>query len=279
MFAVPSVIPDPPPAVTVYELADPDATAAPAMLGDIARRLGLTGDPRPHPGPPSWASHVEEPFHLLRHNASGGLRLRHRSKYLKAVAPEVDFEDSEAVAVARRFLHRLDVVNSKETSVRAVTHLSVGGFDVDSGPIPVRVVDVGVVFGRAIDGIPVDGQGGFALLQVDGTGEVVGVSAIWRPLARPVEDIPTWNAELSVLTLERLAKAVRGDVVVTRASFAYFEAGIAVRQRFLQPAFIMVYEVHDGPVVTKSALVLPAAQKTLEPFQGGKRFGTVKSPE
>ena len=140
------------------------------------------------------------------------------------------------------------------------------------------MLDAGVVFGRSIEGVPVDGPGGFAMINVDGEGEVAGFRSVWRPTAERAEEVKILDAGRAHEAMEGIAKQVRGDVTVTKASFGYFELGIHDRQRFLQPAYIMVYVVQDGEVAYKSAEVVAASESVFEPFQVEKRFPAGRQP-
>ena len=114
-----------------------------------------------------------------------------------------------------------------------------------------------------------DGPGGFAMINVDGEGEVAGFRSVWRPTcrARPRRSRSSTPAGRHE-AMERIARQVHGDTTVIKASFGYFELGILDRQRFLQPAYIMVYVVTDGEVACKSAEVVAAAERPLRAVPG-----------
>ena len=174
--------------------------------------------------------------------------------------------------IAMGFLERSQLVDLKDATIRKVTHLRVAGGAPDSEERIEQTIDAGVILGRSIEGLPVDGPGGEIMVNVDGEGEVAGFQSVWRPVADRGKEMRILDAGRANEVMERIAGQVRGATTVVKASFGYFELGIHDHQRFLQPAYMMVYTVSDGEVTYKSAEVVGAAEELLEPLQGQKRF-------
>ena len=124
-----------------------------------------------------------------------------------------------------------------------------------------------------------DGPGGFTMVNVDGESQVAGFRSVWRPLADKAEEVKILDPGRAHEAMQRIAGQVHGDTTVIKASFGYFELGIHDHQRFMQPAYMMVYTVTDGEVTHKSAEVVAAAERPLEPLQGEKRFPAGRQPE
>jgi len=268
-----------PDSLLVYRLAEPPAFPDSAkQMADLAGRIGLAGKPSETCISDDWTVHDEGLFSLSIHTRSGGITGRHRERYGQPVTESFDLDDGKAVEIARAFVERSRLVALEDSTVRKVTHLRMAGGAPGSKERVESVLDAGVVFGRSIEGVPVDGPGGLALINVDGEGEVSGFSCVWRPIAEKAEEVRILDAGRANDTMERIAKEVRGDTTVIKASFGYFESGVHDRQGFLQPAYMMVYVVQDGEVAYKSAEVVAAAEQTFEPFVAEKRFAVGRQP-
>ena len=274
---LPERVPD---SLVVYRLAEPAAFPESAkQLAGLASNMGLTGRPTETCFSDEWTTHQEGLYSLSIHSVSGGITGRHRERYGQPVTETFEIDDAKATDIARGFLEKSQLVELRDSTVRRVTHLQMAGGGPDGKERTEAVVlDAGVVFGRSIEGVPVDGPGGFAMINVDGEGEVAGFRSVWRPTAERAEEVKILDAGRAREAMEGVAKQVRGDVTVTKASFGYFELGIHDRQRFLQPAYIMVYVVQDGEVAYKSAEVVAASDSVFEPFQVEKRFPAGRQP-
>jgi hypothetical protein len=134
------------------------------------------------------------------------------------------------------------------------------------------LLDAGVVYRRTVKQVNVDGPGGLATITIDPEGEVSGFRLIWRPVAEMIDEVKVLPPDRAVATMKDVAAKVRGDVEVVKATFGYFEQGMADAQEYLQPAYAMVYVVRDREVAYKSAEVVPAGERTFEPLRGEKRF-------
>jgi hypothetical protein len=267
---LPERVPD---SLLVYRLAEPATFPESAkQLATLASQMGLAGKPSETCLSDDWTVHDEGPFSLSIHSQSGGITGRHRDRYQQPVTESFDVGDDKATDIARDFVKRSQLVELGDAAVRKVTHLRMAGGAPGSDERIESTLDAGVLFGRSIEGVAVDGPGGFAMINIDGEGEVAGFSSVWRPIAEKAEEVKILDAGRANETMEGIAKQVRGDTTVIKANFGYFELGIADRQRFLQPAYIMVYVVQDEEVAYKSAEVVAASEKVFEPFLGEKRF-------
>ena len=274
---LPDGVPD---SVIVYRLEEPAPFPDSAKrLSELAGQMGLTGKPTETCISDDWTTHQEGLFSLSIHSESGGITGRHRERYGQPVTESFDVDDEKATDIARGFLERSQLVPLRDSTVRRVTHLRMAGGASDSEERTETVIDAGVVFGRTLEGIPVDGPGGLAMINVDGEGEVSGFRSIWRPIAEKAEEVRVLDAGRAREAMERIAKGVRGDTTVVKATFGYFELGILDRQRYLQPAYMMVYVVQDEEVAYKAAEVVAAAEQTFEAFQGEKRFPVGRQPQ
>jgi hypothetical protein len=271
---------DVPTTLPVYQLGAPLLKAeALTDLTRIAARLGL----------PSLSGEtlLSEDFAVLRqgqrvlqrHTRSGAFVYRDEERHGGRSDVEYALDDERSVSIAQSFLDRLAVLPSGEAVLSAVTHLRTAGGAGDGSALQAeRLLDAGVVYSRVVDGIPVQGPGGSAMVTVDPKGEVTGVRAVWRPLGARVGTVGIVPPETLRAELEQTAKDVLGDMVVTDVRFGYFELGLADAQRFLQPAYAAIYELRNGDVRSKHVRVMAAGDKTHEPVVIPKQFSGAGQP-
>jgi hypothetical protein len=268
--ALPERVPD---SLPVYRLDEPPRyPASAATLARVARQIGLEGRPHEVSTADDWTMHFEAAFELGIHEQSGALVGRHRERYQRQGERLFELGDDQAQGFAARFLARIELVPASEVRPVTVTHLRTAGRDAGTGELQEQVLDAGVVFRRTLESTPVDGPGGLAMIHVDPAGEVVGFRIVWRPVAEAVGEVRIRPPDEAREAIAAIARGVRGDLRVTKASFAYFEHGVSDRQRFLQPAYAMVYVVQDEEVAFKSAHVVAAGDRVFEPLMGEKRF-------
>lgn len=254
----------------VYELPAPKISSA--LLTRSARSFRLTGRGRDFITSQDTIAYREGRHHLEIHRASGALQLRHLDRYGRKTEKAFDLPDKRADAIARRFLQDSTLFSMDTATLRGVTHLRSGGADVETRKVQEQILDAGVVYGRTVDDIPVDGPGGYAMVNIDPEEEVVGLRSIWRPLGKRAGTVAIKSPDEAVKDFEKRASRFKGDVVVTKAGLSYFEQGPLERQTVLEPAYWFVYVVRFGEVTHKSAHVVHAGDKTFARLQGKKRF-------
>ncbi|MEO7260466.1 MAG: hypothetical protein ABI047_04290 [Jatrophihabitantaceae bacterium] len=263
---------DIPSSVPVYRLQDQDRLAGENRVERLARQLGVDQFVHETRTSEDWTIRQAGVWELGVHAVSGAVAARHRKNYLRDFGSAFDLDDETATRLALSFLEGSELLPTEELHPRAVTHLRTSGGEIDSKPGAERLLDAGVVVGRQLRDVLVDGPGGFSLVNIDPRGEVVGLRSVCRPVAEPVGEVEVREPGVAYRALEEIAGRVRGDVVVTKATFGYFEQGILDSQQYLQPAYMFIYAVHDKEVSYKSAEVVAAAEKVFEPLLGDKRF-------
>jgi hypothetical protein len=250
--------------LNIYQLATPAANKR--TLLDIAGRFDLGANARAGKFQEDEArlTYAEGPHVIRLYRASGGLRYQDQRRWQKddGQANSV-LSDSEAVKIARGYVARHDLAPLSECKVRKVTRLRVATVERASRRAEERVIDVGVNFQRSVDGTVVDGPGGNVTVYIDHAGEVTGCDKIWRPaqgVYRPIDDLrPPGFAE------EQFARYARyygpSRIEVREFRFAYFELGWKARQRYLQPAYILLFTVssEDQRFRRNSVYVVAAA--------------------
>lgn len=267
-----------PQALPVFRLHRPAGfPMSAAMLGKVAEQMGLTGRPADVCISEDWTTYREGHHDLAVHSRSGALRYRHRERYARQGEKPFTLSDRQAEAAAEKLLERVGLARRDERQPAGMTHLRTAGASLAGEQRkrePEVLLDAGVVFRRTVQKVIVDGPGGLAMIHIDPEGEVSGFHIIWRPVAEPVDEVKVLPPDHAQAAMKEIAARVHGDVVVTKATFGYFEQGPSDVQEYLQPAYSMIYVVRDGEVEYKSAEVVAAADRVFEPLRGEKRFPT-----
>jgi hypothetical protein len=209
---------------------------------------------------------------LTVHRVSGALAFHHRDKYGREPQKAFDLSDRRADAIGRAFLTKTKVVPIASAKLARVTHLNSASADKKTRKVQQQVTDAGVVYRRMLEEQIVEGPGGFCLVAIDPEAEVVALRSVWRPAGPRVGRVKLKQPEEAMKAFETSVRNVRGDIVVTKASFGYFELGPLDRQKVIEPAYAFVYVVQDKDVAFKSAFVMHAGDQKFGQLQGRKRF-------
>jgi hypothetical protein len=262
-----------PSSLPVYQLQRPNATRA--QLTEIAKRIARSENgEQEFKDAGNWLAYRDGLYEFEVNKRSGALGFRHLERYGVELETPFELRDNQAVKIAERLIEQARLVPMREARMERVTHLHAAIAPMDDGGRPEeKILDAGVLFRRTINGVPVTGPGGALMVHVGPEGEVVGARRIWRGLGKQAGKVKIRPPEFAIQRLERLARGVEGDVVVTKAEFGYFEQGPLDGQTTLQPAYAFVYEV-TGDFISKSAEVVPAGEKSFGALKGKKRFPT-----
>jgi hypothetical protein len=266
----------------IYSLAPVEVKQA--MLLETARRLGLAGTLRQgavekHQGA---ITYVEGPWAVTLYRASGGLRFHDRSRWMVDDGrSEVTFGDETAVELAKEVIEKYDLAPLDQLRTYRITRLHAAAYEVKTLKGGVRVIDIGVIFQRMIEGVPVDGPGGKIMVYLDARGEMTGFDRLWREIqgaGRPVQALrdPRFAEE----ELVRYQTDQLRRIEVTEVRFGYFELGWRSPQRFLQPAYVMMLRrVGVDERFTKGAVhVTPAADPPAGPLMRARRARPPDAP-
>jgi hypothetical protein len=264
---LPQDIPD---SLAAYELAPIRVSAK--SLSATARSLGFTGVGGEVTTAQDRMFLSEGRLILELNRKSGSIVFFHRDKY--GMMPEKPFElaDEKAEDIGRSFLKTSAVVPVGEISFRRVTHMQSTVADIKSKQLIAETMDAGVVFTRTIDGIPVEGPGGIAMVNIDHAGDVIGLRSTWRPLARKLDLVKLQPPDFAMEAMQKLGDQLVGEVTVTKAGFGYFEQGPMDAQKVIEPVYAFFYVQRSEEVARKSVLVLPASVKPFARLDAGKRF-------
>lgn len=266
-----------PEALNVYALNKPKISNA--SLVELARNFGLTGAGKDFISSSDSLGYMEGRWALEVNRVSGAISHTHLDRYGIETDQAFELSDDRADGIARRFLDRSTLFPKDARQMRRVTHLRGASADLKDRKVTEKLLDAGVIYGRVIDGQPVDGPGGLCMVHIDPASEVVGVRSIWRPLGKRLGKVKIKPPEEAMDGLRKRAEKFRGDTIVVKASFGYFELGPIDNQTSIEPVYAFVYVVRDGEVAMKSAYVAHAGDKTFGTLLGKRRFdgGTQKS--
>jgi hypothetical protein len=260
-----------PSSLPVYQLQRPNATRA--QLTEIAKRIAPSENgEQEFKDAGSWLAYRDGLHEFEVNKRSGALGFRHLEKYGVELETPFELRDQEAVRIATQLAESARLVPMKEARMERVTHLHAALARMDDGGQPEEtILDAGVLFRRTINDVAVTGPGGALMVHIGPEREVVGARRIWRELGKQAGRVRIRPPEYAIQRLERLLRAVEGEVIVTKAEFGYFEQGPLDGQTTLQPAYAFVYEV-QGDFTYKSAEAFPAGEKSFGALKGKKRF-------
>jgi hypothetical protein len=254
--------PDRPDRLRIYRCGDPASTESSAV--DLALRFGVPVDNygvmRSSAETVTYSHGSRE---VIIYRRSGGVRFRDLTRWQADHGGSVDLGDDDAVQIAQAFVARRELAPADEVAVAKVTRLRVGLADREGTTAQERVIDVGVVLRRVIDGLAADGPGGHIMVYIGAEGEVTGVDRIWRPIAGVHNEVESlrpreWLDE----RIERHLGADRtARLDIHEIRLGYFENGWNSAQEFLQPAYVVLGTVRspDERLRRRSVITVPAA--------------------
>lgn len=226
--------------VRIYRLAASRVSQKSVLA--LARQFGLTASMKTGTlcQDARQTSYSEGSFKLVVHHGSGGLRFYDEARWqADDGTSNLDYDDATAIGMAERFLEAHSVVPLPECKVLRVTRLNVGVAERSTGLVEQRVVDVGVAFARVVDGIPVEGPGGKAMVYIDARGKLTGIECLWRSVREVhAESVRLRRVEeVQKEAVQEWGTEIKGRITVDDVRFGYFEQGWDVAQHYLQPVY------------------------------------------
>lgn len=246
----------------IYRCADPAATEPAAA--ELALRFGLPADNYSVLHSSAEAvTYSHGSREVIIYRRSGGLRFRDLARWQADHGGSLDLGDDDAVRIARDVVARYELAPADELAVSKVTRLRVGLADREGTTERERVIDVGVVLRRVIDGLPADGPGGHIMVYLGAEGELTGVDRIWRPIAAVHSDVESLHPREWLE--ERIGRHLGADrtarLDVHEIRLGHFENGWNAAQEFLQPAYVVLGTLRspDERLRRRSVIAVPAA--------------------
>jgi hypothetical protein len=185
--------------------------------------------------------------------------------------PQLDF-------IARSFLKKTNLVDAPVDQLKL---LNIAYLRMQTGAVigkitAPRILDAGVILGREKDGVPVSGPGGYVMINVAPDESVVAGTKVWRQLGTTLAIANVLKPDYAIRELSRRLRLQNIDrpVRVLKAEFCYFEMGENDEQNYLEPAYAFVYEYEtkQNRFQYKSAMVIPAVQRSRQNWNPPKRF-------
>ena len=149
--------------------------------------------------------------------------------------------DEDAFAAALREVDRLELTGTDVFAPRKATRLHTATAERGGTPRDVRVIDVGVVLARMLDGLPVEGPGGNIVMYLDARLQPTGFERVARRISGVHEPVRGWRPMDEVLaeTEAYWGRRLNSGLEVIDARLGYLELGRLEAQEFIQPAYIL----------------------------------------
>lgn len=245
------------------------------LLG-LARKYKLSGDNRKAEIIKTVDAlyYREKNYEVSVNKISGAVRYINLQKWqVDDGKSKINFKEAEAKSIAEQFISSHKLAKHNDYQYYKTTKLEVGILDSKTNKTDSRVIDLGVVYQRVINGIPVEGPGGKIIIYIDPDKEVTGCDMLWRDINQVFRSVPS-NQLKSPRSFERslnykVKRLKMPKVTVEDMRFGYFEDGYEYRQLYMQPVYIAPYTVtsDDGKFVTKSFHIFNAAMRPVGKFR------------
>jgi hypothetical protein len=256
------LIPTPRGQSRIYRLKAPRVNEK--IVRGLARRLGMRADPKSGAltSDADKLTYAEGQLELTMYRASGAIRFIDRARWqVDDRASDLKIEDAAAHRLARGVATKYKLASTKETRLLKVARLRVGEATEGGREASERTIDVAVALQRVVDKIPVDGPGGKVIVYLDHEGALTGIERIWRDTGavhRRGEGYRTPREAIDDMAAHFRTK--QGVIDVQEMRFGYFEEGWRSRQRYLQPAYVIIGMLtsRDGSIRKRTVYVAPA---------------------
>lgn len=219
---------------------------------------------------PDEMTYTEGPYVVNLCRYSGALRYYDSSRWqVDDGKSTVTISDDRATNIAKNYIKDKKIVPLNECKLLKVTRLYVGSMKKGSNTAEERVIDIGVVFQRVIEGVPVEGPGGKVMVYIDHEGKVTGCDRIWRDIKEMYRPVPFRELRIPKFAEDNLVRYWRRSIYdlieVEKARFGYFELSRGKSQRYLQPVYILPtrHLSAEKRIIMKSVHVVPAAIRSV----------------
>ena len=208
---------------------------------------------------------------------SGALRFRNTESNAKESQKTFDITEERLKEIAFQFIAetRLLSVPASRLRVGKIAYLRTQAANINGEMMPEQILDGTVIVNRDIDGIPVSGPGGLAMINIASDEKVIAVSKIWREIESKVDEDEILEPSYAIEELHRrLSDRKLGEALVNviKADFCYFEAGANDHQSFFEPTYAFVFETKINQFPYKSTEVIPGIKNPRQFWKSQKRF-------
>jgi hypothetical protein len=199
---------------------------------------------------------------LTMHRASGAIRFIDRARWqVDDRESDLKIEDAAASRLAQTFARKYELAPAAETKFFKAARLHVAEATREGKEASDRVIDVAVALQRVVENIPVDGPGGKIVVYLNAQREMTGFHQIWRNLDGVYKRGKAYRSpESAVEDMAKHFAKKRALIEVEEIRFGYFEDGPRNKQRYLQPAYVIIGMVSaaEGNGRKRTIYVAPA---------------------
>lgn len=240
------------------------------VLRALAKPLGLHVDVRRGAFTERVAStqYTEGPWTLNVYHSSGGWK--HRNVHLWQVDDRVsnfEISDSEAFRLAMGRIVETKLANERELRPLRVTRLRVAEGERGKPAKSERVIDIGVVYERVLDGLSVEGPGGKTVVYLDHDRQLTGMDHLARSIDKVQEPVKALRpVEFAIDQIRRrFSGPTPGRVEITGIRLGYFEMNYHQVQEYLQPAYVVFirHVSQDERISMPAVFAFPAAENSV----------------
>ena len=246
----------------IYRLVTPRVNER--SIRELAKQLGMQADS----GSGVLTSDVDKltfavgHLELTMHRASGAIRFIDRARWqVDDRRSELKIGDEEATRLAQSVTQKYKLAPAAETKFLKAARLHVGEATRAGKEASDRIIDVAVALQRLVNKIPVDGPGGKVIVYLNAARELTGFQRVWRELDGVHKAGASYRSPRSAVEdmAAHFAKK-RAVIEVQEVRFGYFEEGPRSKQRYLQPAYVIIgmLSAPEGGSRKRTVYVTPA---------------------
>ena len=213
-------------------------------IRSLAQRLGMRADAKSGTlsSDADRLTYSEGHLELTMYRASGGIRFIDRTRWqVDDGKSNLNIDDAAASRLAQNFVRKRKLAPSAEIKFLKTARLRVGEATKDGREASERTIGAAVALQRLVDKVPVDGPGGKVIVYLDHEGQATGLERIWREIKGVHRRGKSYRPPQSALDdMKAHFRAKQGVIEVEEMRFGYFEEGWRSKQRYLQPAYVII---------------------------------------
>jgi hypothetical protein len=240
--------PCPPATGKIYQLDE--ALRTPPDLSRLTTSIGISS-----PTTEAWEElgsvfqYERKPHELTLYRPSHALRYANVDLWqVDDRISELKISDDEAFAAAHKVTDQLALFGDDVFMPTKVSRLNVRLANKGQAISHHRIIDVGVVFTRVLDGLPVEGPGGKIVIYLGSELQLTGLEKVARPIVRVDKEVEGWREADEVLDeIQQYWKKPLGtELVVEQVRLGYLELGRLQPQNIMQPVYLLVLRFGKG---------------------------------
>lgn len=224
----------------------------PAEPDNLNAAMGLLNIERPNRN--DWKSNplvavlARGPHLFTYFKASGAVQYIDRNRWQTEIGSSFpSISDDKAIEVTWGIAERLSLANQAVFKPLRVTRLNAGLVSKENREPSVRVIDVGVVFQRMIDDLPVEGPGGKIVIYIDHELQMTGFERLARPIYGMHERVTGWRTreEVEEEVQKHWGLTFGQELVLEDVRFGYAELDRTQYQDLIQPVYVLDMRIQN----------------------------------